>query len=303
MRIQFTKQQQLANRGIFRRCSLFITAFLVLILCSAAVFAQNKKAGLALKNDSQYTIAPDIKNIRDRGYLTVAMVAKDQVPFFFTNQNDEFIGLDVDLAKDIADSLGVDLRFNREAQSFNDLIPIVASGSADLAISKLSRTITRNQVVLFSDAYITFHQALMFNRVRLARIAPTNPEIASFIKRFSGEIGVITNSSYVNYAKQNFPNATVIEYPSWEDVIDAVYRGEVLAAYRDELEIKKAVKGRSGSSLLVKTVLLSDTEDNIAIAISWQSRHLLSWINLFLTTRQKVDADSLLRDYEGISLK
>jgi len=250
---------------------------------------------------SQSEYPPDIQRIKDRGSFIVAMTAADQPPFFYKNSNGQLAGLDVDISKAIADGLGVKLVFDRSAPSFNDLIPIVASGRADAAISKLSRTLSRAQRVSFSNPYIVFHQALILNRLELAKKAPTADDVVNFIKNFTGKIGVIANSSYVAYAKNNFPHATIEQFPTWENIVDAVFNGTILAGYRDEMEIKKIIRSRADSSLKVKTVVLKDTEDNIAIAVAPQNTHLLYWINLLLDSLNlDLNADKLLDRYPDI---
>ena len=39
--------------------------------------------------------------------------------------------------------------------------------------------------------------------------------------------------------------------------------------------------------LYVKAKVLTDKEDPIAIAVNWQDRHLLSWLNIYLDTATK----------------
>lgn len=246
-------------------------------------------------------LAPDIQNIKNRGKLIVAIHSKDQPPFFFINKNNELDGLDIEIAKGIAEALGVKLEFNRKAKSFNDLVDIVDRGEADLVISKLSRTLKRSQIVNYSNPYIVFRQALILNRLELAKKAPSNEDIAPFIKDFTGKIGVIANSSYVNYAKKNFPRATVVELPTWDDVVEAVFNGKILAGYRDEMEIKKIIKGRSDASLKVKSVVIKDVTDPIAIAISRKNTQLLYWVNLYLENLNlDLDAEKLLNKYPEI---
>ena len=240
----------------------------------------------------------DIKEITDRGYLRVAMVAKDQAPFFFTNESGEFVGVDVDIANRIASRMGVGVAFDRSSQAFNDLVPKVANGDVDIVISKLSRTITRAKNVIFSTPYVKFRQALMINRIGLARVAPDNNQIANFVKNFTGRIGVIRGSSYVAYASKNFPDAEVVELASWEEVVDAAFSGKVLAAYRDELEIQKILLTNPDASLKVKTIVLSDTRDDIAMAISWKSRQFRDWVNILLESDSiNFTSDSIIDQY------
>lgn len=269
-----------------------------LAFCVAAILLA--ATGLA----AQQAYPPDIQRIKDRGEFVVAMTATDQPPFYYLNAEKQLAGLDVDIATAIARSLGVTVRFNRDAKSFGDLIPIVASGAADAAISKLSRTAARAQAVSFTDPYVTFRQALILNRLELAQRAPTSEDVSEFVKHFTGKIGVIADSSYVNYARVNFPNATVVTYPTWDKIVDAVFSGEILAAYRDEMEVKKIIRGRPDASLKVKTVVLKDTRDDIAIAVAWQNTHELYYLNLLLSSMDlNLTADVLLDRYPDIFQK
>ena len=89
-------------------------------------------------------------------------------------------------------------------------------------------------------------------------------------------------SSYVGYARVNFPGAEIVEYQSWDDVINALYKGEVLAAYRDDLEISKILNSRSDATIKLKPVIFSDLTDPISIAVRYDRQQFLSWVNIFL---------------------
>ena len=58
-----------------------------------------------------------------------------------------------------------------EMQTFNAVVDIIARGEADMAISKLSRTLARTQVISFSQPYLTLNHALILNRVKFAQFA------------------------------------------------------------------------------------------------------------------------------------
>ncbi len=244
------------------------------------------------------TFAPDIARIKERGSLIVAQLPSEQSPFFFRDGANDWAGIDVELAQGIADGLGVKLAFNRDAQTFNDLVTIVARGDADIVISKLSRTSIRAQLVRYSEPYIVLRQALMINRLLLAeRVA--EEAIGIFVRNFTGTLGVVANSSYAVFARKNFPNAEIVEYQTWQEVVDAVFNGEILAAYRDELEIKKVIKSRPDSALSVKTVLLKDTRDPIAMALPWESGQLTTWVNLYLDSLNlNLTVDKLLSQFD-----
>ncbi len=262
-----------------------ITAVLFLLLAQAAFAQVNGSQG-------------DIASIIRRGELRVAITAVDQPPFYFTGKDGKLSGYDIDLANKMADELGVKLVITRDAPAFNDLVTLVSSGKADLAISKLSRTLSRSKYIKFSTPYMTFKQGLLFNRLQLAK-ATSEGETHKFVRNYKGSLGVIANSSYANYAKDNFPEATIKEYPTWDTAVQALTNGEVLSLYRDELEIKKVLASIPNSSLLFKPVYFTDLTDPIAVAVKTENTQLLYWVNIFLENEQKMTADEILRKYSG----
>ncbi|MBY0410007.1 MAG: ABC transporter substrate-binding protein [Burkholderiaceae bacterium] len=243
-------------------------------------------------------LAPDIARIVTNGELVVAMLKVDTPPFFFFNEKGDWVGLEVDLAEAIAKELGVKLRINRDAGSFNAVVDILAKGEADLAISKLSRTLARTQTIAFSNTYLTLNHALLINRVKFAQIAKGRalPEV---VRSFDGSIGVIAKSSFADYARRNFPKAKVQEYPTWNSVLVALQKGEVAGAYRDEFEIKRVLNSDPTASLVLRTVTLKDLEDTLGIGVGVSSPRLLAFVNEFLAQRaEKLDITKVLQALE-----
>lgn len=245
-------------------------------------------------------VSPDLQTIVDRGELIVALLRIDASPFFVKNKQGDLIGLDIEIAQDLATALGVSLKIDRTAKTFNDVVDIVNSQRADLGISKLSQTLTRAKMVSFSRPYLTLRHGLLINRLQLAK-ASKGKDTVDFLKNFEGKIGVIKGSSYVGFTKEKFPQAEIVEFTTWEDVIEAAINGDVLAAYRDELEVKKILLNQPNIALNFKTVALSDSYDPIAIALPWSSGHLLQFVNLYLDLNKiNYTVDSLIREYSDM---
>ncbi|MDR2071265.1 MAG: transporter substrate-binding domain-containing protein [Treponema sp.] len=224
----------------------------------------------------------EIRSIFERGYIVFGMTAADQKPFFYTDaESGQLIGLDVEIGYEIANSLGVRAVFDRDAVSFDGVVLKVVNKEVDVALSKLSRTLRRSALVQFTDPYITFRQALLINRLELAKVS-SEEDLPRYMKQFRGEMAIIKNSSYVGYAESNFPLAVKKTYDTWPECIDALFAGEVLAVYRDEGEILIINEIRKDSSIMMKPVFISDKQDPIAMAVSHDAPHLQMWLNLFL---------------------
>jgi ABC-type amino acid transport substrate-binding protein len=224
----------------------------------------------------------EIRVIRERGYIVYAMTAADQKPFFYIDaRTGQFIGLDVELGYEIANRLGVRAVFNRDSASFDSVVQKVINKEADIALSKLSRTMRRAERVRYTNSYIEFRQALLVNRLEFAKIGPEE-NLPAFIRNFKGRLGVIKNSSYANYATMNFPDAIIETFDSWNATVDALFEGKVLAIYRDEGEVQIITKTRENASILMKPVYINDKRDPIAMAVSPDAPLLQEWLNLFL---------------------
>jgi ABC-type amino acid transport substrate-binding protein len=225
--------------------------------------------------------AEEIRAIRERGYIIFAMTAADQKPFFYEEQSGELIGLDVEIAYEIANRLGARAVFNRDAPSFDGVVMKVARKEADVALSKLSRTMRRAELIRYTKPYLVFRQALLVNRLEFAKIGPEE-SLPGYLAKFQGRLGVIKNSSYVNYAAANFPVARVETYDDWGQTVDALFSGKVLAVYRDEGEILIVNATRKDASMLMKPVFINDKQDPIAMAVAADAPVLQQWLNVFL---------------------
>jgi ABC-type amino acid transport substrate-binding protein len=242
---------------------------------------ENRKlSGSESANNGSY---PDeIRAILDRGHIIFAMTSADQKPFFYQEESTgELIGLDVEIGYEIANRLGVRAVFNRDAASFDGVVTKIVNKEADVALSKLSRTMRRAELVRYTDPYIVFRQALFVNRLELAKVTTEN-ELPAFIKRFQGRLGIIKNSSYVGYAETNFPQALIETYDTWDETVDALFGGKVLAVYRDEGEILIVNTTREDASILMKPVFINDKRDPIAMAVAYDAPLLQEWLNVFL---------------------
>jgi ABC-type amino acid transport substrate-binding protein len=216
------------------------------------------------------------------GTVIFAMTAADQKPFFYREETTgELVGLDVEIAYEIANRLGVRAVFNRDAASFDDVVMEIVNRKADIALSKLSRTMRRAELVLYTRPYIVFRQALLVNRLEFAKTGPED-QLPGYIKNFTGRLGVIKNSSYANYATANFPSAVIESFDTWDQTVDALFAGKILAVYRDEGEILIVNATRKDAAMLMKTVFINDQQDPIAMAVAPDAPLLQEWLNIFL---------------------
>jgi len=241
---------------------------------------------------------PDLLGIAERGKLVVAMTSFDNAPFYSVKDG-HLVGIDVELSEDIAAALGVEVEFDRTAETFNDVVAKVKNGEADLAISKISRTNSRALVVAFSNPYVRLKNALMFNRLNLAQKSQ-GKDLGEYVREFNGNLGVIEKSSFANFAKTRFPKANIVAFKNWGEVVDATISGTVDAAYRDEFEVRRIAEDRPETSISLRTVTIGDARDAIAVAAPWNAPRLLAIVNQVIDDRPtELNADDVIALYRA----
>lgn len=232
-------------------------------------------------------VHPEIEKILQKGTLNIAMHSMDTKPFYSQNENGELTGFDADIAKDIAIRLGVDLKFNRTADTFNEVVDLIVREEADIAISSLSNTLSRAMKVRFSEPYITLYRTLAVNRLEFAKRrtkknANIKNELQLILSLEDIKIGVVDGSAYIDFAKEDFPNAHVVPYKDWDSVMQAVSKREVFAGMYDNNEAEIWSYDHPESAIFIKTILLKEKKDTLSFAVHNKNEYLFHWLNLYL---------------------
>ena len=120
-----------------------------------------------------------VDEIKKRGYLIVGTSA-DFPPFEFVDEKGNIVGLDIDIARKIAEALGVKLVI--KDMDFDALIPALLSKDVDIVIAGVTITEERKKVVAFSIPYFEADQAVL--------VLKENTEIKSVDDLVGKKIGV-----------------------------------------------------------------------------------------------------------------
>ena len=152
-----------------RKTKLFITIVTTLTLsmaaltaCTVAEASTHAATTEAIKTEAAATTAGEtshapsnrLEDILQRGYIEVATE-----PYFAPNEfidptitgDDNIVGSDIELAKYIADDLGVELRL--KPMDFTSVLGSMTSGKFDMAISALAYTPSRAETMNLSKGY------------------------------------------------------------------------------------------------------------------------------------------------------
>ena len=90
---------------------------------------------------------------------TLTMATNAEFPPYEYYENDEIVGIDVEIATAIAEELGMKLEV--EDMAFDSVIPAVSSGKADIGVAGMTVDPDRLESVNFSDTYADASQVII----------------------------------------------------------------------------------------------------------------------------------------------
>ncbi len=144
--------------------------------------------------------ADKLQGIKDKGVLVLGTSA-DYPPFEFhieVDGKDTIVGFDIDIAKKIAENIGVDLEI--VDMKFEGLLPALTAGKIDLIVSGMTPTDERKQSVDFSLTYYDARQTML---VLTESVGTLNT-----LEAFDGKIlGVQKSSIQEDLAKTMFTSS------------------------------------------------------------------------------------------------
>lgn len=218
----------------------------------------------------------------------------DIPPFHRRRPNGTFVGKEIELAYRIARALNVEVAFVDDADTFDEVVKLVADGRADIGINALSQTFGAVATVRFSTPYMTLRHALLYNRTMVAQEANGGlPE--DVLREFRGKLGIIEESPFAGFADQNFPWAPIVEYRTWDEAVEGLRNGEVDALYNNEFEVRRVLKNNPSLHVRYGAAVMKDKWAFLAIAICDTCAKLQEFINYFIIqTRASLSIKELL---------
>ncbi len=258
----------------------------------AAQGASPKKLSTGTQVDA-LTQPTDLSWFANKGELIVGFVSEDDAPFFY-EKGGETMGLELELAKRFAQSLNLQLKVDRSAKTYQEIVDWVADKKIHIGFHS-TPTFKRVQKVSFSNAYCKLPHSLILNRVEMAKLS-NGSGIEKVLRQFSGTLGILANSAWDEFAAENFPKAKVVGFPSWEGVANAVLSGRIVCGYRNEFYTRKILKSNPSRALSLKIVSFNDLSHELSFAVSHDNKILKELLNEFVSHRTgQLHLEHLLR--------
>ncbi len=196
------------------------------------------------------------------------MATNAEFPPYEYHDGDAVVGIDAEIAKAIADELGMELEI--EDIAFDSIIPEIVSGKADMGLAGMTVTEDRMQSVDFSNTYAKASQKI---------IVTEDSEIASPDDLKGVIVGVQLGTTGDIYA-DDIEDATVERYNKGFEAVQALSQGKIDAVVIDGEPAKTFVAETEGLKILEE----SFTDEEYAIAVKKGNTELLEKINGALKT-------------------
>lgn len=162
--------------------------------------------------------SPVLDRILKRGELVVGTAA-NMPPLNMTTRSGEVVGMEPDLARYLADTMGVDLRL--ETMQFSKLIGGLKSGKLDMVMSSMTITPHRNLEVAFAGPYFISGKCVLTKMDALASV-----ESASDINRANLRITALDGSTSAAFVEEMIPQAKLVAAPDYDSAVSRVFSGE-----------------------------------------------------------------------------
>ncbi|MGN0600835.1 MAG: transporter substrate-binding domain-containing protein [Oscillospiraceae bacterium] len=198
-----------------------------------------------------------------QGKKILRMATNAEFPPYEYYDGNELVGVDVELAKAIAEDMGYKLEILD--MDFGSIIPSLESDKADIAVAALSVTEEKLELIDFSVPYETASQLI---------IVPNDSDISSVADLKGKRIGVesfTTGDIYVG----EIEDVTAVDFTNGSQAIDALKEGKIDAVVIDGEPAKVFVDREPGLKLIDEPL----TEEEYAIGVAKGNTALLKKIN------------------------
>lgn len=211
------------------------------------------------------------------GTLTVA--TSPDFPPFENLEGDEYVGFDIDLARAVAEKMGLEIEF--KTLQFDGIVPAIqAGGQADLGWSGITIDPDRSKQVDFSDPYYIDDQCVIAMTSNADVTADTYEDA---LNQDGVIIAVQSGTTGETFAQENFPNATVQPYGNATDCFAAMQSDQATAVVTNLAVGEKMLAEAYTDAQIVGK---SATGEEYGVAVSKDNPALLEAVNDALSALQ-----------------
>ena len=240
--------------------------YLILPLCSATVFASC--------SDSDNATDGKVAEIVERGTLLVGTTG-DYRPLSFREEDGTYWGFGIEVAKEIAKALGVEVAFVKTSWPTLTADVLAEPQTFDLAIGGITITDTRKETMLMSEGYLANGKTILCR-------ASEADKYKSLTDINKPEVRVMVNPGGLNekFANENLTNANIIVHQKNEEIPALIAEGEADVMITEITEAPYYVQtdSRLAAPLLDKPF----THGEIGVLMQKGQEDLLRFVNALI---------------------
>ncbi len=215
----------------------------------------------------------DLQLIKDRGYIKVG-VKVDSPPFGYYDKNGRLVGLDIDIAYEIANRI-----FESNSPAHVEFIPVTPqnrismlnSKKVDMLVATMSISNKRKLVLDFSIPYFAANQKIMIRKT--SKIS----NLQYFNKH--GRLAIVMGTTGEKIARLIAPNANLIGAKSYIEAYNLLINNQVDAILGDDC----ILAGFLNDKLKIVNNIYSREFYGVALRKSEKSKELLKHVNSAIT--------------------
>jgi len=178
---------------------------------------------------------PKIELAGTNGVLRFGTAAVTE-PMSFVDENKNVVGFDVEFATYVARKLGKKLEI--VDMEFGAMLPALVADKVDMIGAGLSITEERAKSVLFSESYYPSGIAAIVKDYSPPRLVKSNLKIKDIDDIKDKRIGVVTGTVHDSYAINNYPDAVIMQYQNYADLLTALRSEKADVAFVDQSSTK-----------------------------------------------------------------
>jgi polar amino acid transport system substrate-binding protein len=230
--------------------------------------------------------SPALSRIQGKGELVVGTAAS-MPPMNMTTKTGEIIGLDIDLARSMAEAMNVKLRL--APIPFADLLPALEAGQVDMVVSGMTMTAERNRRVAFVGPYFLSGKSFLAKAATLNSVKGSAELNAPTMR-----VAALRASTSQTFVQEILPRATLVLTKDYDEAINLVLQDKVDAMIADFPVCIFSVFRYPDHNLFALVTPL--TYEPIGIALPGNDPLLVNWTQNWLRTMEVTGALERTRD-------
>ena len=237
--------------------------------------------------------AGHLEEIIERGTIRIGTTGDYKPMSYLNKKTGEYEGIDAELSKLIAESLGVKIEY--VPTTWSTLTADTLAGKFDIALCGISRNYAREKIMAMSDAY----GVGIFGKTILCRKSDAK-KFKTLADIDKSNVRVMINPGGTNekFANANLKNAKIIVYNDNADIPNQIAAGKADIMITETVEALTYIK--SNSKLAAPLINEPFTRHSCGILMQKGDQEFLNYINFVL---EELRMDGTLEKLENKYLR